>query len=202
MGVVLPHLPGEMLRAVLVSFSQCFPRFQSALVNFSRFFPLSRSILVNFSELQSVLVNFSQLQSVLVTFSQLQSVLVSFSQLRSVLVNFSQLQSALVNFSQLQSVLVSVNQVTQDKNAELFTDRKVGQNNTQQKGGFPKGWFWRMFPQNENRSEGTFGCSPGTKTGTRVRSHVPPKRKPERGYIQHNHPFTTPPFCLPMNLWA
>ena len=35
-----------------------------------------------------------------------------------------------------------------------------------QKGGFPKGWFWRMFPQNENRNKGTFACSPRTKTGT------------------------------------
>ena len=24
------------------------------------------------------------------------------------------------------------------------------------KGRFPKGWFWRMFPRNENRNEGTF----------------------------------------------
>ena len=31
---------------------------------------------------------------------------------------------------------------------------------------FPKGWFWR--------------CSPGMKTG----SHVPPKRKLERGYVR------------------
>ena len=37
-----------------------------------------------------------------------------------------------------------------------------------QKGGFPKGWFWRMLPRNENRKEGIFGCSPRTKTGTRV----------------------------------
>ena len=57
-----------------------------------------------------------------------------------------------------------------------------------QKGGSPKGWFWRMFPRNENRNEGTFGCSPGTqnrnegtfgcspgtKTGTRVHSPKPP----------------------------
>ena len=43
-----------------------------------------------------------------------------------------------------------------------------------QKGGFPKGWFWRMLPRNET------GCPPGTKTGTRVLSHVPPERKPER----------------------
>ena len=49
------------------------------------------------------------------------------------------------------------------------------------KGWFPKGWFWRMFPRNENRNEGTFACSPGQKTGTRVCSHVPPERKPERG---------------------
>ena len=46
------------------------------------------------------------------------------------------------------------------------------------RGGFQKGWFWRMFPRNENRNEGTFGCSsPGTRTRTRVRSHVPPERK-------------------------
>ena len=62
------------------------------------------------------------------------------------------------------------------------------------KGGFPKGWFWRMFPRNE----GTFGRSPRTKTGTRVHSDVPPERKPERVYIRQNHPFTKPPFCLPV----
>ena len=28
------------------------------------------------------------------------------------------------------------------------------------------------------------GCSPGTKTGTRVHSDVPPERKPERGYVR------------------
>ena len=67
------------------------------------------------------------------------------------------------------------------------------------KGWFPKGWFWRMFPRNENRNEGTFGCSPGTKTGTRVRSHVPLERKPERGYIRQNHPFTKLPFYLPVS---
>ena len=38
------------------------------------------------------------------------------------------------------------------------------------KGGFLEGWFWRMFP--------------GTKTGTRVHSDVPPERKPERGYVR------------------
>ena len=55
-----------------------------------------------------------------------------------------------------------------------------------------------MFPRNENRNEGTFRCSPRTKTGTRVRSHVPPERKPERGHIRQNHPFTKPPFHLPV----
>ena len=65
---------------------------------------------------------------------------------------------------------------------------------------FQKGGFWRMFPRNENRNEGTFGCSPGTKTGTRVHSHVPPERKPERGYVRQNHPFTKPPFLSPGEL--
>ena len=55
-------------------------------------------------------------------------------------------------------------------------------------------WFGR---RNKNRNEGTFGCSVGTKTGTRVLSHVPPERKPERGHIRQNHPLTTkPPSCL------
>ena len=39
---------------------------------------------------------------------------------------------------------------------------------------------------------------PERKTGTRVRSHVPPERKPERGYIRQNHPFTKPPLYLPV----
>ena len=42
------------------------------------------------------------------------------------------------------------------KRARKFT-RKSG---VDKKGGFPKGWFWRMFP--------------GTKTGTRVHSPKPP----------------------------
>ena len=67
---------------------------------------------------------------------------------------------------------------------------------------FPKGWFWRMFPRNENRNGGTFGCSPPTKTGTRVRSHIPPERIQERGHIRQNPPFTKPPLCLPVILQA
>ena len=43
------------------------------------------------------------------------------------------------------------------------------------------------------------GCSPGTRTRTRVRSHVPPERKRERGYSRQNHPSTRPPSCLPVN---
>ena len=38
---------------------------------------------------------------------------------------------------------------------------------------------------------------PGTKTATR-HSDVPPERKPERGYVRQNHPFTKPPFYLPV----
>ena len=65
---------------------------------------------------------------------------------------------------------------------------------------FPKGWFWRMFPWNENRNEERFGCSPGTTTGTRVRSHVPRERKPERGRIRQNRPFRKPPFSEDFSL--
>ena len=36
-----------------------------------------------------------------------------------------------------------------------------------------KGWCWQMFPRNENRNEGTFGCNHGS-----------PERKPERGYVR------------------
>ena len=32
----------------------------------------------------------------------------------------------------------------------------------------PERGYIRMFPRNENRNEGAFACSPGTKTGTRV----------------------------------
>ena len=34
--------------------------------------------------------------------------------------------------------------------------------------------YIRMFPRNEIRNEGTFACSPRTKTGTRARSPKPP----------------------------
>ena len=43
--------------------------------------------------------------------------------------------------------------------------------------GLTKGSFSTDLPWNENWNEGTFGCSPGTKTGTRVRSHVPPENE-------------------------
>ena len=45
--------------------------------------------------------------------------------------------------------------------------------------------YIRMFPRNAN-----------LLTGTRVRSLDPPERKPERGHVRQNHPFTKPPFCL------
>ena len=43
------------------------------------------------------------------------------------------------------------------------------------------------------------GCSPGTKPGTRVHSHIPSERKPERGHVCMfpQNPLTKPPFCLP-----
>ena len=38
--------------------------------------------------------------------------------------------------------------------------------------------YIRLFPRNENRNEGTFACSPGTKTGTRGHSPKPPFYEP------------------------
>ena len=35
-----------------------------------------------------------------------------------------------------------------------------------------------------------------------VSADVPPERKPERGYVRQNHPFTKPPFYLPMTLFG
>ena len=50
LGVVSPHLPGEIFPSFSVGFSRFFPRFQSVLVNFSRLFPRFQSILVSFSQ--------------------------------------------------------------------------------------------------------------------------------------------------------
>ena len=85
------------------------------------------------------------------------------------------------------------------------------------KGWFPKGWFWRMFPRNENRNERTFA-----KT-TLLRNHpfisrwallvvdkrvvskrvvsadVPPERKPERGYVRQNWGSNFDPHPQPQN---
>ena len=35
-----------------------------------------------------------------------------------------------------------------------------------------------------------------------VSADVPPERKPERGYVRQNHPFTKPPFYLPVSLFG
>ena len=35
-----------------------------------------------------------------------------------------------------------------------------------------------------------------------VLADVPPERKPERGYVRQNHPFTKPSFYLPMTLFG
>ena len=42
----------------------------------------------------------------------------------------------------------------------------------------PERGYIRMFPQNENRNEGAFACSPGMKTGTRAHSPKAPLTKP------------------------
>ena len=51
LGVVSPHLPGEIFRAI-------FSHFQSLLVNFSRLFPRSQSFLVNFNRFSLVFSQF------------------------------------------------------------------------------------------------------------------------------------------------
>ena len=51
-----------------------------------------------------------------------------------------------------------------------------------------------MFPRNENRNEGTFGHSPGMKTGTRVRSHVAPEQNTGTRARLPKLPFGKPPF--------
>ena len=43
----------------------------------------------------------------------------------------------------------------------------------------PERGYIRMFPRNENRNEGTFACSPGTKTATRLHSDVPRAHSPK-----------------------
>ena len=57
-----------------------------------------------------------------------------------------------------------------------------------------------MFSRNENRNEVRSDVPPERKTGTRVRSNVPRNEKLERGYVRQNHPFTKPPFYLPVTI--
>ena len=70
-----------------------------------------------------------------------------------------------------------------------------------------------MFPRNENRNEGTFAKTALLETALLspsdsflvvskrvVSADVPPERKPERGYVRQNHPFTKPPFYLPVRV--
>ena len=54
-----------------------------------------------------------------------------------------------------------------------------------------------MFPgTNKQRKEGTFGCSPAPKDGTKVHSDFLRYQRPERGHICQNRPFTKLPFCF------
>ena len=56
---------------------------------------------------------------------------------------------------------LSIRETTMNQNGPFFAGS--------QRGGFPKGWFWRMFPRNENRNEGTFAKT----TLSRNRPFVP-----------------------------
>ena len=44
----------------------------------------------------------------------------------------------------------------ESRKLEVGLSRKLQHVRGFAKGWFPKGWFWRMFPRNENRNEGTF----------------------------------------------
>ena len=58
-----------------------------------------------------------------------------------------------------------------------------------------------MFPRNENRNEGTFGCPPERKTRTRVRSDVPLERKTETRVHSPKPPFYETALLSPGELW-
>ena len=64
------------------------------------------------------------------------------------------------------------------------------------KGWFPKGRFWRMFPGTKTGTRVHSHVPPVPKSGTRVHSNVPRYQKLERGNIHQNHPFSKPPFCF------
>ena len=67
-----------------------------------------------------------------------------------------------------------------------------------QKDDLPKGGFGGCSPGTNTGTRVRSDVPPEQKIGTRVRSHVPPERKPERGHIRQNHPFTKLPFYLPV----
>ena len=69
--------------------------------------------------------------------------------------------------------------------------------------GLTNGWFSKRVvladvPPEQKPERGYIRMFTGTKAGARVHSHFPLEQKPERGYIRQNHPFTKPPFCLPV----
>ena len=85
---------------------------------------------------------------------------------------------------------------------------------------FPEGLNWHnpisLVPKRVVFQKGGFGgCSPGTKTGTRLHSdvppepktgtrvhlHVPPEREPERGHIRQNHPFIETALLSTLDNW-
>ena len=61
------------------------------------------------------------------------------------------------------------------------------------KGLFPRGWFWRMFPEDQKPERGYKNGTKNRNEGTKNRTTV---QTQERGCIRQNHPFTKPPFCF------
>ena len=64
------------------------------------------------------------------------------------------------------------------------------------KGGFVKGWFWRMCPRSGFRSGGTCECTLVPVFVPGEHPNVPSFRMSFRGNIRQNHPFGNHPFGL------
>ena len=61
-----------------------------------------------------------------------------------------------------------------------------------QKGGFVKGWFWRMCPRSGFRSQGTCERTLVPVFVPGEHPNVPSFRFSVRGHIRQNHPFVNP----------
>ena len=69
------------------------------------------------------------------------------------------------------------------------------------KGGFVKGWLWRIYPRSGFRSGGTCAHTLVPVFVLGEQANVPSFRISFWGNIRQNHPFGKPPFCQPRDFW-